>query len=84
MDPSVSQGPLINERAPLKVEAHVKDAVSKGAVVSVGGSKSELGPCFFKPTLLTHVSKDALVNREETFGPLAAVTKSVQCDQLFC
>merc|ERR1712226_1040884 len=76
MDPVNDIGPLINERGVIKVKEHVDDAVSRGASVEAGGNIAPgLGPNFFQPTLITHVPKDALVNREETFGPMAAVTK---------
>ena len=76
IDPTSSLGPLINNRAVIKVKEHVDDAVSRGASVKVGGAPAtELGPNFFHPTLITDVPKDALVHRDETFGPMAAVTK---------
>ncbi|XP_075240787.1 glutarate-semialdehyde dehydrogenase-like [Convolutriloba macropyga] len=76
MDPTNSLGPLINERAVVKVKEHVDDAISRGAALQAGGHLApEFGPNFFQPTLVTDVAVDALVNREETFGPLAAVTK---------
>jgi len=70
-DEGVSQGPLINEAAVAKVEAHIADAVAKGAKVVVGGSRHPLGGTFFQPTLLTDVTADMLCATEETFGPVA-------------
>jgi succinate-semialdehyde dehydrogenase/glutarate-semialdehyde dehydrogenase len=67
----VTQGPLINGDAVLKVEEHIADAVSKGAKVVLGGKRHKLGGNFFEPTIVTEVPKDALVFREETFGPVA-------------
>ncbi len=64
-------GPLIDERAVAKVERHVADAVAKGASVALGGHRHALGGRFFEPTILTGVTSDMLVAREETFGPLA-------------
>ena len=79
LDPRTTHGPLINEKATDKVWAHVEDAINKGARLEAGGKKADyLGPCFFEPTLLTYVDKQALVNSQETFGPLAAVTRSVE------
>jgi succinate-semialdehyde dehydrogenase/glutarate-semialdehyde dehydrogenase len=72
-DPDVTMGPLIDTRAVEKVERHIADAVGKGARVVAGGKRHELGGSFFEPTVLTDVSRDALVSREETFGPLAPV-----------
>ncbi len=68
---AVNQGPLINEEAVEKVEAHIADAVSKGAKVIVGGKRHELGGTFFEPTLLTNVTREMRCASEETFGPLA-------------
>ncbi|MFM7065269.1 MAG: NAD-dependent succinate-semialdehyde dehydrogenase [Gammaproteobacteria bacterium] len=65
------QGPLIDVRAVEKVEAHVADAVARGAKVLVGGRRHALGGTFFEPTLLTDVTPDMRVAREETFGPVA-------------
>ncbi|WP_315836345.1 NAD-dependent succinate-semialdehyde dehydrogenase [Bradyrhizobium prioriisuperbiae] len=69
----VVQGPLINANAVKKVEEHIADAVSHGAKVLTGGKRSSLGGTFFEPTVLANVPVDALVTREETFGPLAPV-----------
>jgi len=70
-DEGAEQGPLINMAAVEKVEAHIKDAVGKGAKVMLGGQRHELGSTFFQPTILTDVTTDMLCAREETFGPLA-------------
>jgi succinate-semialdehyde dehydrogenase/glutarate-semialdehyde dehydrogenase len=67
----VSQGPLIDMAAVEKVESHIRDAVSKGAVVAKGGRRHEAGGRFFTPTVLTGVTPDMAVAREETFGPVA-------------
>jgi succinate-semialdehyde dehydrogenase / glutarate-semialdehyde dehydrogenase len=73
LDPDVDQGPLINERALAKVQAHLKDAVSKGASIELGGDRHALGGTFFEPTVLRGATEDMLLAQEETFGPLAAV-----------
>ena len=65
------QGPLINDAALAKVEAHVADALSKGGSVALGGKRHDLGGTFFEPTIVTNVTTDMLVAREETFGPVA-------------
>ena len=67
----VSQGPLIDEAAVEKVESHIQDAVSKGAAVSRGGTRLQPGGRFFAPTVLTGVTPDMEIAREETFGPVA-------------
>ena len=71
MQDGVQQGPLITQKAVEKVEAHIKDALEKGARVLTGGKKHELGGTFFEPTVLADVTRDMFVAREETFGPLA-------------
>lgn len=70
-EPGVVQGPLINEEAVAKVEEHIADAVAKGARIAAGGKRHALGGNFFEPTVLTHVPQQALVFRDETFGPVA-------------
>lgn len=69
----VDIGPLMHARAVAKVEAQVEDAVGKGARILCGGKVLPLGPRFFAPTVLVDVPADALIMREETFGPVAAV-----------
>lgn len=66
-----TQGPLIDEKAVAKVQSHIDDAVAKGAQIRIGGKRSELGATFFEPTVLTGVTQDMKVAKEETFGPLA-------------
>jgi succinate-semialdehyde dehydrogenase/glutarate-semialdehyde dehydrogenase len=75
IETGVTQGPLINAKAVEKVERHIADAVKGGARVVVGGKRSSLGRSFFEPTVLADVKPDALVAREETFGPLAPVIR---------
>ncbi|MER9417595.1 NAD-dependent succinate-semialdehyde dehydrogenase [Mesorhizobium sp. M0306] len=67
-------GPLMHERAVKKVEEQVADALAKGARCLTGGKRHPAGPLFYQPTLLAGVDDDALIMREETFGPVAAVT----------
>ncbi|MFK0206409.1 NAD-dependent succinate-semialdehyde dehydrogenase [Agrobacterium sp. NPDC090283] len=67
----VAAGPLINDKAIRKVEEHIADAIAKGAVVSTGGRRHEKGELFFEPTILTGVTSEMKVAREETFGPVA-------------
>ncbi len=58
-----------------KVEAHIADAVAKGAKVIAGGHRHALGGRFFEPTVVTGVTRDMIVTEEETFGPLAPVIR---------
>jgi succinate-semialdehyde dehydrogenase/glutarate-semialdehyde dehydrogenase len=68
----VEQGPLINQAALKKVEAHVADALQKGAKVLTGGKPHALGGTFYEPTVLADASRSMLIAEEETFGPVAA------------
>ncbi len=74
-DEGVSVGPLINKGAANDVMTFVDDAVAKGASVAAGGGRSELGDCFVEPTILTNVTEDMKVFREEIFGPIAPIFK---------
>jgi succinate-semialdehyde dehydrogenase / glutarate-semialdehyde dehydrogenase len=71
MEPGVTQGPLINADAVKKVEEHIADALKRGASVVTGGKRHALGGTFFEPTILANVPNDAMIFREETFGPVA-------------
>lgn len=83
LDASVNVGPLINAAAVAKVESQVRDAVSKGAKVILGGGVAApdsltgeaSGPLFFSPTIVTGVTQAMDVAREETFGPVAFLFK---------
>ena len=69
----VEQGPLINQAALTKVEAHVRDALDKGGCILLGGKRHALGATFFEPTVIADATSDMLVAHEETFGPVAAL-----------
>ncbi|GAA4167433.1 NAD-dependent succinate-semialdehyde dehydrogenase [Shinella granuli] len=69
----VEQGPLINEAAVTKVQSHIADAVALGAKVVTGGQRHTRGGTFFEPTVMTGVTPDMAVAKEETFGPVASV-----------
>ncbi|MCJ1887625.1 NADP-dependent succinate-semialdehyde dehydrogenase [Pseudomonas sp. LA21] len=73
LEQGITTGPLIDSKAVAKVEEHIADAVSKGAKVLSGGKPHALGGTFFEPTILVDVPKNALVSKDETFGPLAPV-----------
>jgi len=67
-------GPMIHERQLRIVEAHVQDAVARGARVLAGGSRlRKLGKNFYEPTLLADVTHEMKIMREETFGPVLPV-----------
>ena len=77
MDKDVRIGPLVGLDAVSKVENQVKDALEKGAHLITGGKRLTHGPLgkgyFYAPTVLTHVTDQMLIYREETFGPVAAI-----------
>ena len=66
-------GPMINLNAVKKIESLLADAESDGANLVMGGKRHELGGCFFQPTLITDITEDMRISREEIFGPIAAV-----------
>ena len=73
IDAGVTIGPLITTQAANDVLSFVDDAISKGAKLVVGGQRSDLGDNFIEPTLLTDVSDNMRVFREEIFGPVASL-----------
>jgi succinate-semialdehyde dehydrogenase/glutarate-semialdehyde dehydrogenase len=74
-DAGVTQGPLINADAVDKVEEHLADAKAHGAKVVTGGRRHALGGTFYEPTVLTDVTPDMQIFREETFGPVAPLIR---------
>ena len=70
-----TSGPMIDETSLIKVEEHVQDAIQCGAKVAIGGSRHSLGMNFFQPTILTDVTTNAKITKEETFGPVAPIYK---------
>jgi acyl-CoA reductase-like NAD-dependent aldehyde dehydrogenase len=73
-DPDTDVGPMIHERQLQTVEAHVEDAVARGARLLAGGARiPELGKNFYKPTVLADVTHAMSIMREETFGPVLPV-----------
>ena len=71
----VELGPLINGDASEKVKEHVEDALSKGAEILLGSKEEKMGGNFLAPTIITGVTQDMKVSKEETFGPLAPLFK---------
>jgi succinate-semialdehyde dehydrogenase / glutarate-semialdehyde dehydrogenase len=74
-EPDVQQGPLIDREALAKVEEHIANAIENGASIIQGGHRHARGGLFFQPTVLTGVTPDMLVCREETFGPVAPLIR---------
>ncbi|MGB4866443.1 MAG: NAD-dependent succinate-semialdehyde dehydrogenase [Hyphomicrobium sp.] len=75
LDKGVTVGPLINAAAAAKSDEHVRDAVAKGATVTIGGKAHASGANFYEPTILTNVPPTAKIASEETFGPVAPLFK---------
>ena len=75
-------GPLIEPAAVEKVEEHIADATSKGGSVLTGGAAHDLGGLFFQPTIVTGVTQEMKVAKEETFGPLAPLFRFSDVDDV--
>ncbi|AWM78434.1 NAD-dependent succinate-semialdehyde dehydrogenase [Phenylobacterium parvum] len=76
------QGPLINAAALDKVERHVAEALTGGARVLAGAQRLPGEGCFYAPTVLADVAPGALINREETFGPVAGLVRFTTEDEV--
>src|SRR5437870_3315211 len=76
-DPSTKVGPMNNEPTARKMDAHLEDAVGKGATVVLGGARASGRPTklYYEPTVITEVSTETLINREETFGPIVPLIR---------
>ncbi|BBH71113.1 NAD-dependent succinate-semialdehyde dehydrogenase [Actinoplanes sp. OR16] len=81
LDDGVTMGPLANPRRLKAMEEFVADAVSRGATVETGGRRLDRPGFFFAPTVLTGVPGDALIMREEPFGPIAPITAFDDLDE---
>ena len=73
LDAGVQQGPLVNSGAVDDVDTLVRLSTEAGAEVALGGARSDLGPCYYQPTVLTAVTPEMAVFRNEIFGPVAPV-----------
>ena len=83
-DPASQIGPMINARAVEKIDRHVRDAVSHGARVVVGGERVRTGdgPHYYAPTVLVGATPDMALAHEETFGPVAPVFRFTHEDEV--
>jgi len=81
-EPGVVIGPLIDEQGVKKVEAHVADALGKGAKVVLGGKRHSRGGLFFEPTVIANVTPEMIVSHEETFGPVAPLIRFKSEDEV--
>ncbi|MDF1718353.1 MAG: aldehyde dehydrogenase family protein, partial [Antarcticimicrobium sp.] len=82
LDEGVTTGPLINQDAIDKVLEHLGDVTAKGGAILTGGHRSNLGANFFEPTVVTGVTQQMKVAKEETFGPLAPLFKFEDVDEV--
>lgn len=82
LEPGVTVGPLINKAGLEKVQQHVGDATQKGAKIAIGGHKDDAGDLFFQPTVLTEVTAEMKIASEETFGPVAALFRFTDEDEV--
>jgi succinate-semialdehyde dehydrogenase / glutarate-semialdehyde dehydrogenase len=77
--PGVTIGPLIDERGVEKADQHVQDAIRRGAHLVTGGERLTEGEfargSFYAPTVLEGVTPDMLICSEETFGPVAGLSR---------
>ena len=73
LDDKTRMGPLAHARRLDAMEAFVGDAVAKGAKVETGGRRIGNKGCFYEPTVLTNVSREARIMNEEPFGPVAVI-----------
>ena len=82
MDPDTDLGPMISERARVRVEEQLRRAVAEGARVIEGGRRLDVGPgYFYAPTVLAGVRQDNAVVCEEVFGPIASIMPVKDADE---
>ena len=74
-DQNATTGPLINEKAAANVDRLVQDSIAMGARIALGGKRSDLGSCFYEPTVLIDVNNDMPVAQQEVFGPIAPIIR---------
>ena len=81
-DKDAEIGPMIRVAQLEKVEEHLRDATARGAQVLTGGNRrSDLGPSFLEPTVVTNVDHSMQLMREETFGPVIAIRPVKSADE---
>ena len=86
LEPGVEYGPMINEKQVARTEAHVEDAVGRGARLLWGGARPDgdrfVKGHFYQPTVLADVPDEARTMREETFGPVAPIASFASLDEV--
>jgi succinate-semialdehyde dehydrogenase/glutarate-semialdehyde dehydrogenase len=78
-DPDANIGPIINEKQRNKILSQIEDAIEKGAKVLAGGA--EHPPRYILPTVLSNITDDMLIWKEETFGPVACIARFKDIDE---
>lgn len=78
---NITQGPLINEKALRKIERLLKDATDKGATILTGGMRLSGRGYFYAPTVVTNVTSDMALTREEVFGPIVPIQMITSDDE---
>jgi succinate-semialdehyde dehydrogenase/glutarate-semialdehyde dehydrogenase len=81
-DPNSTLAPLIDNAALAKVERHVSDALAKGAKLTRGGQRAAIGGTWYEATVLEDVDATMLVSCEETFGPVAPVSRFIDLEDV--
>jgi succinate-semialdehyde dehydrogenase/glutarate-semialdehyde dehydrogenase len=83
LDPTTTMGPLNNHHTADKVDRHLQDAVDRGAEILFGGGRADgfATNLYYRPTVIDRVTPDMLLNREETFGPVAPVLTFSDLDE---
>jgi acyl-CoA reductase-like NAD-dependent aldehyde dehydrogenase len=79
---AVTIGPLVDDSSLEKVEIHILDAIDKGSKVIIGEKRKEAKGRFFQPTVMTEMSKDMKIAKEETFGPVAPIFRFETVDDV--
>ena len=82
LEEGTALGPLINQKAIIKVQEHIADATVKGGTVKMGGLTLQGAGYFLTPTIITGATKDMKVAQEETFGPFAPLFKFEDEDEV--
>lgn len=82
LDPQSDLGPLVSAKQAGVVADYVKNGQAAGAELIAGGQRIEDAPAFYRPTILTHVTADMPMMREEIFGPVTAMTPFDDCDEV--
>ncbi len=82
LDYTTDMGTLISEKQLHAIEAHVEDAVQKGARILAGGrARPDIGPYFYEPTILEDVDESMAVFGDETFGPVVSIYRVDSVDE---